>query len=240
MEEILPRIDIRKRLREIKDRGFIKSLRENNTGIGYTLEKILGIKENNVGEPDFIYNDLKVELKSQRKKASSRITLSTKSPIWDPLKDREIISKLGYIDKKKRQGLKVTLKIEDYNKKGFKLDLNLSEDRLNIIHKIFGIVCYFRFTELVKSVKIKLYQNLLLVLAEREKKEENEFFHYTEAILFSNFNEGKFRDLLIGGKIIWEFRMHLKESGSARDHGSGLRIGRKYLSQLFDNEEKIL
>ena len=34
--------------------------------------------------------------------------------------------------------------------------------------------------------------------------------------------------------------MHLKESGSARDHGSGLRIGRKYLSQLFDNEEKIL
>ena len=124
MEEILPRIDIRKRLREIKDRGFIKSLRENNTGIGYTLEKILGIKENNVGEPDFIYNDLKVELKSQRKKASSRITLSTKSPIWDPLKDREIISKLGYIDKKKRQGLKVTLKIEDYNKIGINYEYN--------------------------------------------------------------------------------------------------------------------
>ncbi len=46
-------ISIVKELKKIFERGFIKSLRSNNTGIGYTLETILGIKENNDAEPDF-------------------------------------------------------------------------------------------------------------------------------------------------------------------------------------------
>ena len=83
MNNELPEINIKEELKKIKRKGFIKSLRKDNTGIGYTLEETLGIKENNNGEPDFTYNGLKVELKAQRKKAGSRVTLSTKSPIWD-------------------------------------------------------------------------------------------------------------------------------------------------------------
>src|SRR3989344_3344917 len=224
MGEILPELNIKEKLKKIKDKGFIKSLRKDNTGIGYTLETLLGIKENNIGEPDFIYNKLKVELKTQRKKAGSRVTLSTKSPVWEPLRDREIINKLGYVDKEGRKALKITLKV----------------DELNIMHKDFGVTCYFKFSELIKTIKIKLYKNLLLVLAEREYKDKEEYFHYVEAVLFSDFNEEKFKKLLNEGKIVWEFRMHLKESGFARDHGSGLRISRKYLGSLFEKQEKIL
>src|SRR3989344_6738971 len=238
MGEILPELNIKEKLKKIKDKGFIKSLRKDNTGIGYTLETLLGIKENNIGEPDFIYNGLKVELKAQRKKAGSRVTLSTKSPIWDPLRDRDIINQLGYVDKKGRKALKVTLKIDKFNPKGFKL--NLDSDKLEIVHKDFGLVCYFKFSELIETVKTKLYENLLLVLADKKKEGEEEYFHYVEAFLFSDFDEDNFKNLLIEGKIIWEFRMHLKESGFARDHGSGLRISRKYLGDLFKKEEKIL
>src|SRR3989344_9080883 len=138
MGEILPELNIKEKLKKIKDKGFIKSLRKDNTGIGYTLETLLGIKENNIGEPDFIYNGLRVELKAQRKKAGSRITLYTKSPIWNPLRDREIISKFGYKDKKGRQGLKITLKVDGFNKKGFKINLDLENDKLEIVHKDFG------------------------------------------------------------------------------------------------------
>ncbi|MBU1204396.1 MAG: hypothetical protein KKE93_00625 [Nanoarchaeota archaeon] len=240
MEEILPEINIKEKLKVIKDKGFIKSLRKDNTGVGYTLETFLGIKENNIGEPDFTYNGLKVELKAQRKKAGSRVTLSTKSPIWDPLRDRDIINKLGYIDKKGRKALKITLKIDRFNPKEFKLNLDEKEDKLEIVHKSFGIVCYFKFSELIDTIKTKLYENLLLVLADKKKEGEEEYFHYIEANLFSHFDETNFKELLIDGKIVWEFRMHLKESGFARDHGSGLRIGRKYLSNLFKKEEKIL
>ncbi len=240
MESTLPEIDIKEKLKEIKERGFIKSLRMDNTGIGYTLEELLGIKENNIGEPDFIYNGLKVELKAQRKKAGSRVTLSTKSPVWEPLRDREIITKLGYTDKKRRQALKITLKVDGFNPKGFKLNLNKEEDKLEIIHKEFGVTCYFKFSELIEAVKTKIYENLLLVLADKEKEGDEESFHYIEAYLFSDFDEDNFEKLLIDGKIVWEFRMHLKESGFARDHGSGLRISRKYLGNLFKKEEKIL
>jgi len=238
MNNELPEINIKEELKKIKRKGFIKSLRKDNTGIGYTLEETLGIKENNNGEPDFTYNGLKVELKAQRKKAGSRVTLSTKSPIWDPLRDREIISKLGYVDKKGRQALKITLKVNHFNPKGFKLSFD--KDRLNIVHKDFGVVCYFKFSDLIEATKTKLYENLLLVLADKKKEGEDEYFHYIEATLFSKFNEDNFRKLLIDGKIVWEFRMHLKESGFARDHGSGLRISRKYLPNLFERTEKIL
>lgn len=240
MEEILPEINIKEKLKEIKDKGFVKSLRKDNTGVGHTLEKLLGIKENNIGEPDFTYNRLKVELKAQRKKAGARVTLSTKSPIWDPLKDREIVSQLGYIDKKGRKGLKIVLKINGFNPKGFKLVLDENKGRLDIVHEKYGVTCFFKFSELINIIKTKLYENLLLVLAEREKKDEEEYFHYVEAILFSDFDEDNFKRLLIDGTIVWEFRMHLKESGAVRDHGSGLRISRKYLGDLFKKTEKIL
>jgi len=236
----LSEIDIKNKLKEIKEKGFIKSLRKDNTGIGYTLEELLKIKENNIGEPDFTYKGLKVELKTQRKQASSRVTLSTKSPVWKPLRDREIINKLGYIDKKGRKALKITLKIDRFNPKGFKLNLDEKKDKLEIIHNTFGVTCYFKYSDLIKAVKAKLYENLLLVLADKKKENEGEYFHYVEAFLFSDFNEDNFKNLLIEGKIVWEFRMHLKESGSARDHGSGLRISRKYLGSLFEKKEKIL
>ena len=47
---------------------------------------------------------------------------------------------------------------------------------------------------------------MLLVLAETKKEDEIEYFHYTEAVLFSDFDEDKFIGLLKEGKIVWEFR----------------------------------
>ena len=43
--------------------GFVESHREGDTGIGKTLEDLLGITENNIAGPDFAT----YELKSARK-----------------------------------------------------------------------------------------------------------------------------------------------------------------------------
>ena len=61
---------------EIKNMGWIKTHRAGTTGIGKTLEDLLGIKENNIQGPDFG----RYELKSKRKSANSRLTLITKAP----------------------------------------------------------------------------------------------------------------------------------------------------------------
>ncbi len=36
------------RLAEIRDLGFVPTMRAGNTGIGYTLETLFGITENNI------------------------------------------------------------------------------------------------------------------------------------------------------------------------------------------------
>ena len=48
--------------------GYVVSLRNGNTGIGYTLETLLGLEENNLKTPDF--GD--IELKSQRNGVNNR------------------------------------------------------------------------------------------------------------------------------------------------------------------------
>ena len=61
---------------KIKDMGWIRTHRAGPTGIGKTLEDLLGITENNLDEPDFG----EYELKSCRIDSNSMLTMFTKSP----------------------------------------------------------------------------------------------------------------------------------------------------------------
>jgi hypothetical protein len=66
--------EIQRDLKRLKDKGYISSLRKGPTGIGYTLEKELNLKENNIAIPDI---GGRVELKATKINASSLITLFT-------------------------------------------------------------------------------------------------------------------------------------------------------------------
>lgn len=235
----LSEIDIVKELKEIFKQGFIKSMRSNDTGIGYTLETLLKIKENNSGEPDLIYNGIPAELKSQREKATSKVTLMTKTPNWQPLKPKEIMERFGYEDVKGRRGLKITLTAKEYNAQGFKLEVDKNTDRLNIIQKDFGVVAYFDIKELMNCLSTKIYKNLILVLADCRKKKGKEEFRYKKAILLKDLSEKAFEKLFNDGSIVWEFRMHIKENGGVRDHGPGFRISRKDIDKLYA-ENKVI
>lgn len=233
----LPKIDIVAELKKIFQKGFIKSMRSNDTGIGYTLETLLKIKENNSGEPDLIYNRIPVELKSQRENASSKVTLMTKTPNWQPLKPKEIIEKFGYKDIKGRQALKITLTANNFNAQGFKL--KVAKTRLNIMQKEYGVVAYFDIKDLMDCLSKKIYKNLLLVLAESKKKQGKEYFRYNKAILLKDLSEKAFEKLFNDGLIVWEFRMHIKEKGGVRDHGPGFRISRNHINKLYA-ENKVI
>jgi hypothetical protein len=87
--------DFLQKLKAIKKRGYIKTHRLGDTGIGKTLEDMLGIKENNIPGP----NGSMIELKSARKNAKSMLTLFTKSP--EPKKANSVLlTKYGYLSKK--------------------------------------------------------------------------------------------------------------------------------------------
>ncbi len=235
----LPNIDIVVELEKLYKRGFIRSLREDNTGIGYTLETELGIKENNKGEPDLVYKGLPVELKSQRKNASSRISLITKTPKWNPLTTKEIIHKFGYEDKNKRPALKITITTKEYDRNGFKLEVNKKAGRLNIIQRDYGTIAYFDIKELMDCIKKKLYENLLIVFADRKTIKGEEYFRYEKAILSTHLNDGSFEKLLDEGLIVFEFRMHIEPNEPVRDHGPAFRLGKNHIHELYEKEEVI-
>jgi hypothetical protein len=54
----------------IRAQGYVQSMRTGNTGVGYTLETLLGLQENNIS-----LSDLQVaELKAKRENASSLVS----------------------------------------------------------------------------------------------------------------------------------------------------------------------
>ena len=234
----LPQLDIKTELQKISERGYIPTLRPGDTGIGKSLESLLSIPENNNGEADFIFNGVPYELKSHRTGSSSRITLITKVPHWSPMSCRDIIETYGYPDKRGRQALKVTIASDRYNSQG--LCLQFDDGVLNICHIEGGTIAYFSIEELMQSVRKKLYENLALVLADTGRKGGIECFHYTSAYLLRGLSYEGLMGLLKSGKIVYEFRMHIKENGAVRDHGPGFRINRDLLDGLYAQKEQIL
>lgn len=73
---------------KIKDMGWVKTHRSGPTGVGKTLEDLLGIPENNRDEPDF--GDY--ELKSCRINSQSMLTLFTRTP--QPAKSNTYLRKI--------------------------------------------------------------------------------------------------------------------------------------------------
>jgi len=86
--------ELTQKILEIKNRGFIKTHRLDDTGIGKTLEDLLGIEENNLRLPDV--GD--IELKAKRIDSQSMLTIATKAP--NPRgANRVLFEKYRYRDK---------------------------------------------------------------------------------------------------------------------------------------------
>jgi hypothetical protein len=121
------RKELIKRLREIRDLGFVRSSRIGPTGIGKTFEDLLGIAENNLALPDLG----RLEIKTARKGSNSLITLFTfNRGVWQ-IDQKNLIETYGYTDNKGRKALKKTL---TYGLRG-DLYLELDEENKTLLIK---------------------------------------------------------------------------------------------------------
>ena len=222
----------------IKEKGYIKTHRKGNTGIGKTLEDLLGIAENNIPGP----NAAMIELKSARKGVSSMLTLFTKAPL--PRKANSILlQRFGYESTQgnKRKRLHTTVNATDYNrlkeKLGFKIDIR--EDRINLITTQREVVGYWDRETLKKSFERKL-PKLLYVKAETRGSGSNEEFYFNEAWLLSGFNFDNFLNLLKEGVILVDIRIGQLPNGKPHDHGTGFRVLPDKLDLCFEHRERIM
>lgn len=88
------------KLKTVHKKGWIKTLRAGDTGVGFTFETLLGIEANSSKEPDF----KGIEIKTSRKNGNNNLqTLFSKTPEWGEYKNRgELVINRGYWDEDKK------------------------------------------------------------------------------------------------------------------------------------------
>ena len=67
-----------------------------------------------------------------------------------------------------------------------------------------------------------------------------EEFHFTEATVLSEPRARDFKDSFYDGKVTVDIRMHLRETGAVRNHGTAFRIQEHDLPSLFGNVMQIV
>jgi hypothetical protein len=227
---------IKRRLPEIKQQGFIPSMRRGNTGVGYTLECLFGIEENNDSGADL---NGKIEFKATRKNRSCRTSSFTQAPIWH-FEIRDIIKKYG------KQHPEIDDRINwypslnnDVNPAGLILEVDSGDLHIKdqnddrIIGTVPIAVLEYRFRQKLDK--------LLLVYADAKKIDGIEHFHYNEAYICQRPHISKIASLIEEGKIVVEPRCHLfKSTGKIRDRGCAFRMKGEYLKQLYSSVERVV
>src|SRR6266700_2320946 len=243
-------------LREICNGGWVESCRKpgNDGAVGNTLEKLLGITENNLPLP----NASEWEIKGQRRQTSSLVTLLPMAPsprgmklitslllpkyAW-PLDDhpnefsfRQTISTLAPSDR----GFRVV--IDDIERK-IMISFSASSvskrqnDWLQSVKERIGLgelnpQPYWGFDDLEHKAGTKL-KNTFYILADARTQDGVEYFLYNGIIMLETFSFEKFIEMLRKGLIKVDFDARSGHGRGGHNHGTKFRIQANLFPTLY-------
>ncbi len=212
--------------------GFVQTKRNGPTGVGYTFETLLGIKENNNACPDIE----EAEIKTHRIKGNNLITLFTfNNKAWKtpPL---EAVKKYGSLDKDGRQGLYYTMSLKP-NSAG--LFLYADDAEISVRHISGTVIAAWQLQALAARFLQKI-PALIFVSAFTEERGGIEYFHFCRAQLLKGTSAELLADQFKAEHIVVDLR--LPDKGTmARNHGTGFRAFEDKLPhKVFCAAHKIL
>lgn len=236
-QENLVAEELRWKIQEIHDQGFIRSVTEGDPGVGDTLEHALGLERNNRRTPDY----KGIELKASRKRLSTpnRCTLFDKTPDWRAaMSEKEILDTFGYWGEDdnglKRFQLYCTLAARRTNPQGLTLEYNEPQDSVDVVRAADR-------PELVTSWDMQVLRERLLekhpatfwVKASVDMVDGREYFRYDYIKYTRNPNVSLFAGLIADGTVSVDFLMHYKPNGRIRDHGFPFKILPQNVNLIF-------
>ena len=223
---------------------IISKHRAGSTGIGKTLEDLLGIVENNFDAPDFgVY-----ELKSCRLESNSMLTIFTKTP-QPKGAINTLLTKFGYSSStydNDKKVLHATLSAERFSPidgTGHSLKISCNANKISIIDEHNNEYAYWTREQLKNAFEKKYKNKLIYAKAHSRNSNSDEEFKFIDAYELSGFNYTSFIKLLEQGKIYIDLRIGQyhsdKKKGQTHDHGTGFRIKEKDQDLLFLVKKKI-
>lgn len=229
--------DLLGRFDHIHEQGYIDSLRPGDTGIGYTFETQLGIKENNDRRADFRGIEVKCKQVKETGGHGGKINLFQQAPRWEEkLSGLERLRLIGQPDEHGHYAChsQVTTTV---NNIGLSLDPSATPEQIDLLKGVsrFG---YWPFGVLEGRLREK-HSRAVFVKADIRNTAGRQRFHYKELIYCERPSIQRFNDLVQSKRIVFEFLMSEKE-GRVRNHGYPWRLtSEEVLSELFSLRVKL-
>ena len=225
--------ELKERLSALKEGGYVVSMRRGNTGIGYTLETLLGVDENNLQTPDLG----EIELKSHRRDAASLITLFTFNRGAWQMRQADVVEKYGYWDTNGRNALYSTTNSR-LNRQG--LYTRIEDEHVRLYHVDGALIAEWSGRGLAKTFSEKMPALVAVYADTRINSDDREEFWFNEAYMLRQPSASNILELIRNDTIVVDIRMHINDRGSVRNHGTGFRIDERFLSLCFASREKLL
>lgn len=226
------------RLQEIQSMGYLATHRPGPTGIGKTLEDLLGIVENNID----IANATFAELKSARRNSLTMLTLFTKAPL-PPEANSRLLKGYGYATATSggEKVLHTTTFATHYNtlrgETGFKV--KVQPDKVSLSSSDGAELGYWDQTTLKQCFEKKLH-HVLYVMADTRGRGKIEEFWFNEAWLLSGFDYYGFAEALKEGTVCVDVRIGQYPNGKPHDHGTGFRVLPSKFGLCFEQRQRLL
>lgn len=184
---------------KIKSKGFVKSTRRGPTGIGHTLERLLGVTKIYTATPDLGF----VELKTHSIGSTSIITLFTLNREAWKMNPLVAIKKYGTRLDDGRLGIYFTM-TRTPNSMG--LFLIADKTAISMRHISGEVVAEWQLETIAKGFMQK-NPGLILVSAFSEMRGDMEWFKYDRAQLLTETSTDIIKGQFLSGNVLFDIRM---------------------------------
>lgn len=255
-------------IREISARGWHKSIKNtintrNDGAVGNTLEKLLGLEENNLPIP----NVQEWELKGQRLQTGSLVTLKhlEPSPQGSKIVSTLLLPLYGWKHRsagKKypatEKSFRSTTSATGYTNRGFRLLLDRDQSKLRFIFNASQAYVnnpeiaewletveqrvglgplnpepYWGLDDLKYAIGAKV-KNCFYVVADTKVENRHEYFRYMKLLVLSGFSFDGFLECIQEGNVFVDF-----DARTGHNHGTKFRIKQNHWHKLYTSVEEI-
>ena len=222
---------------QIHSMGWVNSLRTGSTGIGYTFEALMGIKENNDRRAD--YNGIEIKCKQiKRISTSGKINLFQQAPKWE--NNEKSINLLRRIGKLNDDGLytcnsQITTSANNLQ---LMLRTNAEEHKIELL-KALERLGHWPYGLLENRLQEK-HSRSVFVKADVKNLPKGQKYLYNEVLYCERPSIEKFVSLVEARQLVFELIMHELDGGRVRNHGYPWRlVNEDFLSDLFSLQVKV-
>ncbi|MBA3916043.1 MAG: hypothetical protein H0X25_19775 [Acidobacteriales bacterium] len=223
---------------DVHSRGWIDTLRVGDTGIGYTFETLVGIKENNDQNADYKGVEIKCKLKRDLQPTAGKINLFQMGPTW--LQPQSGIERLRLMGRADEMGLhscysQVT---PITNNLGLRLEVQPFPGAIDLYKDPDQLGLWAR-QQLAERLANK-HTRALFVKADSRTRNGSLQYFYNEVIYCERPDIERFVDMVENRRIVFEFAMTERPPGHVRNHGYPWRlVDERQLAQLFALQVKL-